>query len=293
MKLLALKDGAIALSAAVLLAGCGGSQPSISTPGAMSQLGVHKRSGSSGDLLYTSNYSSARGLAVFTFPQGQFVTDISNVGVLNGICSDQSGNVFAVMIVNGYAGTIYEFAHGGTMPIAQIGIPNNKFSTDCAVDPKTGDLAAIQDGGYGDSLINVWQLNNGQYSQPPSQYSMSAIPWALTYDGSGNLFVIGSAYKQDFVLQKLPFGGSELNSISFGKPVGWPGGIKWDGKVLVLLTGDRSLSPRAYQFKVKGSTAKVVKTLHFAQIDKQPYNIWIEGGTWSPESLARANIRSQ
>jgi hypothetical protein len=116
--------GRCALSSCVavaMLAGCGGSQPTIGAPGAMAQTApshIRKASSSYGDLLYVG--SESYGIFVLTYPQGKVVAQFEPPNPL-GMCSDQSGDVF-VLWSDG-AGYIDEYAHGGTTPIATLEMP--------------------------------------------------------------------------------------------------------------------------------------------------------------------------
>ena len=80
---------------------------------------MRKASSSSGDLLYVG--SEEYGIFVLTFPQGKLVTQFEppDSALPLGMCSDQSGDVF-VLAENNPEGLIYEYAHGGTSPIATL-----------------------------------------------------------------------------------------------------------------------------------------------------------------------------
>src|SRR5579863_10312478 len=150
---------ATSLSAAALVAACGGSQSPIGAPGAIPQtsaIAMHAERGKSwmlpeaksSDLLYVAaSPDGPNGSAyVYTYPQGRLVGTLTGFGVPRGECADSAGDVFIVAYTNQSmsSSTIYEYAHGGTKPIAALSDPD--VAVGCAVDPTTGDLAASGDG---------------------------------------------------------------------------------------------------------------------------------------------------
>lgn len=261
--------------AAVWLAGCGGTVAATGVPPAvMSAANTRGERAASGDLLYVQSDESGESVDILTYPQGKLVKGISGIGAVWGMCADTKGNVWVVVLDD----TVYEFSHGGTSPIAQVTVPNTWLATGCAVDPKTGDLAVINSGGPYGASVDVWSSNQGSPTINPTPFS----PWAVTYDGSGDLFADGSTTISSddvFRLGELAGGQSAFQALQLDKAADWPGGLQWDGKHLVLGTGGRSLTQRTYQIAVSGSTATVVRTLHFAHMAKQPWMAFIHGDT--------------
>src|ERR1700688_4758776 len=123
--------------AAAMLAGCGGSQAPIGAPDAMAQsraiAQARAHRASSGALIYATG--GCGGTCILSYPQGKLVGSFSTFG--GGVCSDAQGNVFLT-----HNGTVYEFAHGGTTPIATLSLPGNS-AVGCSVDPVTGNLAVV------------------------------------------------------------------------------------------------------------------------------------------------------
>lgn len=169
--------GKYALSGGVavaLLAGCGGSQLPIGAAGparptpvavarASAQRGWMLQRATSGDLVYASEKVSAYGSAVYvySYPGGELVgelTDFPSGYYPQGLCTDSSGDVFVTTNQNLKSesqSNIYEYAHGGTSPLATLSDPG--WALGCAVDPTTGDLAVANastaGGGSGDVAI--------------------------------------------------------------------------------------------------------------------------------------------
>jgi hypothetical protein len=125
--------------ATVLLTACGGSQPPIGAAGAMPQsraIATYADRGGSWmlpkakhtDLLYAADAHG--GVFVFTYPNGKKVETLAYLYTLGGICSDTKGNVFVPALVGSSASTIYEFAHGGTSPIATLSDPPTAKAAD-------------------------------------------------------------------------------------------------------------------------------------------------------------------
>lgn len=253
--------------AAALLAGCGGSQPPIGVPSAMSQsrtIAMHGERGGSwmlpeatrGDLLYASDNKYGVVLA-YSYPRGRMVGELRGFPAKPaGLCSDASGNVYVTTQGNGktiYPSYIYEYAHGGTNPIGTLTDPGT--ANGCAVDPTTGNLAVTNYGtnsNVGD--IAVYQGAQGTpqtYSDPNFQ-----IFAFCTYDNAGNLFADGRAPVN--VIDELPSGGNTLLEIQLSKDV-YPGSIQWVRKQLVLaqVEGTSRGQQPIYQVQVSGSVGSV------------------------------------
>lgn len=152
----------------VMLTGCGGSQGQGAGASGMPQGAAFaghaargkswmKPSTSGVDLVYISSYTNV--VWVYSYPNGALVGTLTGFNNPSGICSDANGNVW---ITNSNAGTIIEYAHGSTTPIATLN-DSGQTPVDCAVDPTTGNLAAA------DYVSNVAVYQNAQGS--PTYYS--------------------------------------------------------------------------------------------------------------------------
>jgi hypothetical protein len=164
--------------------------------------------------------------------------------------------------------TVYEFAHGGSSPIATLSETGEGFG--CAVDPKTGNLAVANsndinnpDGkDYGDVAIFA-----GATGSPTMYYSSKFLAfYHCGYDNSGNLYVSGwesisSGY--EFALASINAGSSSsiepvtLNKKLYGNTNLIPG-VQWDGKEMTVssLTGLVSV----YRLRISGQKATVTGT---------------------------------
>lgn len=268
--------GAFALSiGAGLLAGCGGSQPT-GAPGAMPQsrsiATQAERSGSwiapdatSQDLLYVTDLQEVR---VFSYPRGNYEGTLVPFEEAIGTCVDQSGNVYIADV--GY-NRLFEYAHGGTKRLRAIYTGN---STDCSVDPTTGNLA-VTNGSSASGIGSLSILTNAHgkpkyYHDPDFRYYDFCA-----YDNKGNLFVDGldKPSGNSFVFAELPKGSAKLITITLNRAIGFPGGVQWDGQHVVV--GDQD-NATVYAFAINGSQGVLTGETQF-KAGHDVVQTWIDG----------------
>ncbi len=246
----ALSGGA----AAVLLAGCGGSQPPVGAPGAMPQtfaLAAHANHVTSWmlpeaqreDLLYVGGLttSSHSALFVYGYPSLSLVGTLELGGTPVGLCSDTHGDIYVTEEVK-YAGQLLEFKHGASNP--ERTIPTAPYQPNsCSVAPKSGDLAVAANeirGSYGSALL-VYHKAKGSPTIYKSTPNMHAV-WSTAYGAGGQNFLLGfktchTYYYSCYNFNVLPPRGSILHNLrvpsvhqhSLGNDLGW------DGTYLVIL----------------------------------------------------------
>ena len=132
-----------------MLAGCGGSQPSIGTPGSMPRTSagaVHEGSGGSWIQpdakkgTFATISPSLGGVNIYSYPADKLVGQLAGgFGSPEGLCNDKAGNVF---VTDTSTGDVYEYAHGATQRLATLydnSAPLYPFG--CSVDPTTNNLA--------------------------------------------------------------------------------------------------------------------------------------------------------
>ena len=255
------------LVAAALLAGCGGSQPPIGAPDAMQQgRPPLTRDASGNNLIYAT---SADLVSAYDF-SGNLMFNLKNLYGVRGLCSDASGNVFIPV-----GGLVYEYAHGGTQPIAVLtGASHSAFG--CAVDPITGNLAVTSTANsHGAGNVAVYEHAQGvpQVFTDPDIHDFIYCG----YDNAGNLFVDGATGGKTY-LSELLSGGSGLAKISLDKRVQRAGAVQWDGQYLSM--GD-SYDHLVYQISVSGTTGTVVGTSAFKGWAKRHgiVQYWLSNGT--------------
>jgi len=205
-------------------------------------------SGASGrNLLYISD-NGLGAVVVYTY----YPDPITYVGLLigashpQGECVDKNQNVWVADSV------LYEYAHGQSQPIALLGDPQGGLNA-CAVDPLTGNLAAISSQVVYPSVA-IYKHAAGR----PKIYVFSNFESldACAYDASGNLFVVGASRSgQTFQLAELRDGGRRFGVVTLNQAISTAGGMQWDGQHLVI--GD-STNSILYQFDISGNTGTVV-----------------------------------
>ena len=266
MKSLGLSRYALTMgTATALLAGCGGAQPPIGAPGALQQsraVATHAAHGKSWmlpeakseNLLYIADPGSD-GVIVYSYPRLKFVGMLTGASAPLGECVDRAQNVFVTNADNGGNGSVtFEYAHGGTAPIAILGDPGG-IPDSCSVDPTTGNLAVTSSYELSTPIhVAVYKHARGRPKlYPAPDFRFMAF---CGYDSGGNLFVDGGTLSGNyFLLEELPKGSSSLKAIAISQAFRSPGGVQWDGHHLVI--GD-SGNAVVYQFDIKGSAASEV-----------------------------------
>jgi len=255
-------------TALAILAGCGGSQPPISAPGALPQrhaIAEKAEPGNrstSGALLYVISYGYS--VTMLSYPGLVNNGSFSPEGLATNVCSDQTGNVY----VTTGNGVIYEYAHGGTAPIKTLIDPNYSPIHGCSVDPATGNLAVANDGPSGGNVA-VYAGGQGQ----PTYYNHSSVTTyaGCAYDGVGNLFVAGFDHRNKSAggrLFELRHGSSELAEIALDQQIPVPdiNSIEWNNRYLAYggtEQGQRNIY-RIRVSKAKGTLSgnTIAKGLH-------------------------------
>jgi hypothetical protein len=271
--------------AAAMLAGCGGSQPPIGAPGALPQSraiatqGAHGGSwmlpdAKSDDLLYVSlsdRESNGDEIYVFSYPKGKLVGGLSlPQDYPMGLCSDDKGDLFVTTYgdVNSTADSyVYEFAHGGTQPIATLSDPG--FGNDCAVDPTTGNLAVANWfgslGSFDHGSVAIYQGAQGT-ATPYYDRNIYWYEWCV-YDTNGNLYVDGSNEGGGYPLAELPEGSSSFLSLTLNDESILPESLQWDSGDLVVegwQWAKHQATENVYQVQLSGSEGTVVETTTIA-----------------------------
>ena len=251
-----------------LLAGCGGSQPPIGTPGAMprgvtTHTWVHQTSKLSGDLLYVTSYTGTfYWVYMFSYPAGKLLGKIAKE--VSGLCSDKHGNVYMTQSFDSKS-TILKYAHGGKKAIATLADPYNG-ADGCAIDPVTGNLAVANSEG---ETVVVYSHAQGK----PKRYYIFFAPLYVAYTPKGHLLVLGDTGGLAVLINGY------FERVTLTKHIESPTGMQWDGKYMALggeagnssyyyglinryaisgrkgaLEGTTDLSTDALSFFIEGST---------------------------------------
>jgi hypothetical protein len=269
----------LSISAAVLLANCGGSQPPIGAPGAMLQrasiANARQASSSGNDLLYV--LLSDGKVDILTYPGLAYVNQSDSVA--RGMCSNSAGDVFLTwyeITGGGDTGYIAELAPGGTKTIRTWSYGHHVPGR-CSADPTTGNLAVTDEGSDGN--VAIFHAAKGR----PTYYTASGFKAyaALAYDDRGNLFITGSDAGTK-KLAELPKSSSKFRNITM-KSVPSITGLQWDGKYLAFLVS-KPTHATVDRVEVSGSTGRVVGITRFnGLVGKNPGGpskgaFWIGGG---------------
>ena len=234
---------------AIFISACGAAQTPIGTvpvqnvvrgswilPQAMAQ-----------DLVYFSTVLGSGGPStyIFSLREGTLVGQL-NVG--GGLCSDNVGNVW---IADGptYLNKkkLTEYAHGEQRPIKTLHIPN-MTPTRCAVDPASGNVAVV-DGGQ---KVDIFDSGS---SRPKIVTDESLYLDGVTYDGSGDLFVLGGTIghqkPQQLKVGELPKGAAKVVTLrGFQTDRTGSSGFEWDGKDLTLGDGLNEGGHEIFRYEV-------------------------------------------
>ena len=223
-----------AIAVFVCLTGCSSYVPMKTATSPTFVRHIESRSGSwmlpeasTEDLLYVTNYSK---VLVYTYPAGKLVGTLKGFSSSVGECVDAKGDVF---ITNYEPVTVFEYAHGGTKPIAQF--PTKKSGNyGCAINPLNGDLAISG----GTRFVEVFRGANPKSKPEVFQDKGMGFGQFCAYDNDGNLFFDGVSPTHGQRLSELPVGSSEFAGITLSKGMRFQveSSIQWDGTYLTVLT---------------------------------------------------------
>jgi hypothetical protein len=214
---------------------------------------------------------------IFSYPHGGLVKHFNVPGVavgVWGVCADNSGDVFVTAEQSSTSSQIYEYAHGGTAPIATL--PDDGFAAaGCSSDPTTGDLAVtnFDEASPGGANVAIYRNARGT----PHRYVDPKMSVAYCgYDDDGNLFVDGSG---DYQLAELTKGSRRFKNISLNEALVRPGGIAWDGTDVAIEYGGYARKLSAIdRVRVSGIAGTVVGTTHLKGLANRGVTFWIDGG---------------
>ncbi len=236
-----------------------------------------------GDLLYVSD---GYGVTVYAYPGLKIVgslTGFDEYANLGSLCTDSHGDIFVPSwLTNQFTGYIYEFAHGGTSPIATLNDPGG--GEGCSVDPTTGNLAVANisapDPPYYHGNVVIYLNAEGTPTTYTTPY-ISFYEWAA-YDNKGDLFVDGNGVDASgFPLAELPFGASSFSDVTLSKEVG-AHALQWNNGHLIIASngGSRQGPSYLYQVQIANDYGTIVHTtdLHSRHDENAAGGqFWIQG----------------
>jgi hypothetical protein len=262
--------------AIVVLTGC---QAVSQSPGAGALPPSDARPAKNRDLLYVSSLTGA--VSFYSYPQGKLAGTLTAPDGEGGLCSDRQGNVY---VPSPEYARVTIYAHGATTPSATL--TDDSGPLECAVDPKTGDLATTSEAG----ILDVYPRGSGT----PVSYSIVGVAtlFFCTYDDKGDVFADGENDAGYFELVELEHGSPTLKIISVDATVADETGIQWNGKELVLQTAQVDGTATFAFVKVSGSTGKVVGTTGLTAPPNSygPTQFWLQGPTLVQPDGGNADI---
>jgi hypothetical protein len=253
MKLLRVGSlAALATTAIFVLAGCGGAETGttgavpLGTTAAPIPDSVKRQT-----LIYVS--SDDDNVYVFAYPSGKLVQTLTGFGYPGDVCSDSNGNVWITNASSGSyrRGYLVEYAHGGTTPIATL--DDAHLPDACAVDPSTGNLAAVN--GNGAASVAIYADARGA----PTYYSGGSLYgfYSASYDSTSDLFFTGYLGPFKFGTGWLQKGASTLSSFPLRPHIFPHKGLQWDGQYLVIAANQAYI----WKYAIRGTMGKKVGSL--------------------------------
>lgn len=201
---------------------------------------------SSQDLLYVGA-SNGSATYVLSYPTLQLVGKLKVHAT--GLCSDTKGNVYVTTwSANPPSGAILKYSHAGTKPVLRL---NDGYRpVGCAVDPKTGDLAAADLGTLSGRETNIAIWNHGK--GVPTLWGDASFEFFsfCGYDDHGNLFVDGVDAANNVEFAEMPKNGT-LQNVSLNQAIEAPGSVQWDGAYVTVADAK---AHKLYRFAIAGYT---------------------------------------
>jgi hypothetical protein len=262
----------VATFAAALLVGCVGGPAAVSPAVSNDALSRPTSATSSQDLLYVGG-SNGDATYIFSYPNLQLVGKLK--GHSTGLCSDTKGNVYVTTwSANPPRGAILKYSHGSTKPV--LTLADGYRPVGCAVDPKTGTLAAANLGTLSGRETNIEVWNHG--AGMPTLWGDASFEFFsfCGFDDHGNLFVDGVNAANDVEFAEMPKNGT-LQNISLNQRIEAPGSVQWDGTYITVADAK---AHELYRFAIAGYAGALEgsTTLTGWQITRTTQT-WITGST--------------
>ena len=229
-------------------------------------------------LLYVTD-SGTNTVLVYSYPTLKLVGTLTGFNNPQGDCIDHANNVW---IDNTQTSQLFEYAHGGTTPIATLDDPG-QYPVGCSFDPTTGNLAVSNfystNGPPGSISIYKKGAGTPAVHTPPG----FAVVYYLGYTPNGTLYLDGIDSGSGFLFDS--FDRNRFRKVTLGHPIGGPGGVQAVGDDIVV--GDQTNGANvAYTFAISGPTGKLLKTTPLTGAnDVVQFNIFrgsLVGGDFNP-----------
>jgi hypothetical protein len=224
-------------------------------------------------LLYVSDASSgAVDIYNYRSKAGKLYGQITGLSFPYGQCIDGAGDVY---VVDNATAQIYEYAHGGTTPIATASDTYGD-PIGCSVDPTTGNVAVANFDGLASDAGGI-DIFAGGLSGSQTNYPNSNLYhlWPPGYDPSGNLFVQGTDYSGAISLAELPARKKKFTFLT-GLTIDFPGSVAWDGSYIAVTDQNYqyNYTTMIYRITVSGSKVTIVRATDLTDTC-YPYRNWM------------------
>lgn len=238
--------------AAAMLAGCAGTQPSV-TPGAPPLAKTFGAHGTKDTLLYVSDEGTSD-VYVYSLSKESLVQTLTGFSEPRGVCLNTTGDIW---ITEAGSSSLVEYAPGGSEPIGSLSDPG-EYPVDCSVNAKNGDLG----------VSNIISANNGPGSLSiytdaggtPSVVPAFGHTYSDAYDSAGNLFVVGVTTDGLFQFGEVVRGANTVTNLEVaGARRIEPTNLQFaHGHLTMGNAGGDPNTSVIYQLSVSGATATVV-----------------------------------
>lgn len=241
----------LSISAAALLAGCGAQSPiaplvtiqqAPNSTSAVQPALAQRLPRVRGEVQYFSNFYGD-GLLEYHYPKSESpIGSISYAG--GGLCTKGARTFWATA-----SGGLAEFKVGGETPIRVL--KTSAYTSGCAIDPATGDLAALNLLAGGVTIYHKARGKGKVISGPAEEYFDG-------YDNQSNLFVDGFSSSHGVVLVELKKGSRTFVTVTTSNTIEFPGSVQWDGTYLTVLD---QITNAIYQYTINGTNATLEGTV--------------------------------
>lgn len=247
-------------------------------------------------LLYVSDASTGT-IDIYNYrvQAGKLYGQITGLSFPYGQCVDRDGDVY---VVDNDTSKIYEYAHGGTTPIATA---TDKYGkpVGCSVDPTSGNVAVSNFSGASSSTAGGLDLFTGGLSGSQVYYRKAELYRVFpgAYDPSGDFFAQGIDYSGTVNFAELPAGKKRFRMLT-GLTIAFPGSVQWDGHYLAVTDQDYqyAYTTMIYRVTVSGSKVTVVRSTHLTD-NCYPYHDYmvaiqpfVTGTTGKQNAVAAGNL---
>ncbi len=228
-----IKRSAIVTATLFSIAGCAGQSASgipYATPGlaALNEDSLERAGARS--FLYVSD-SGTDDVQVYGWPKPLSpVATLTGFNEPQGLCNDGK----SAYVANTGVHNIVVYAAGATSPSRSIPDPDG-YPVGCSFDPASGGLAVVNiiNDSYGQGSIDIYRNAKGK----PHNVTAKKLfePYAAQYDGSGNLFIVGTNSSYVPELAELRANTKHVTIVCPSFDLGaFPGELGWDGRYIVL-----------------------------------------------------------